>query len=85
VPLVDRDGRPVGILSVKDIVHYIVALLPERGADAAPDPQRSDAASRATVRRGRVRAVLRQISSKNSEALGTLTRERLFLAISTIG
>jgi len=44
VPLVDRDGRPVGILSVKDIVHYIVALFPNEVLTLPPDPQRSDAA-----------------------------------------
>jgi CBS domain-containing protein len=44
VPLVDRDGRPVGILSVKDIVHYIVALFPNEVLTLPPDPVRADAA-----------------------------------------
>ena len=44
VPLVDRQGRPVGILSVKDIVHYIVALFPNEVLTLPPDPDRADAA-----------------------------------------
>jgi CBS domain-containing protein len=44
VPLVDREGRPVGILSVKDIVHYIVALFPNEVLTLPPDPVREDAA-----------------------------------------
>jgi CBS domain-containing protein len=42
VPLVDPDGRPVGILSVKDIVHYIVALFPNEVLTLPPDPARAD-------------------------------------------
>jgi CBS domain-containing protein len=42
VPLVDRGGRPVGILSVKDIVHYLVALFPNEVLTLPPDPVRSD-------------------------------------------
>jgi CBS domain-containing protein len=42
VPLVDGDGRPVGILSVKDIVHYIVALFPNEVLTLPPDPVRAD-------------------------------------------
>jgi len=38
VPLVDATGRPVGILSVKDIVHYIVALFPNEVLTLPPDP-----------------------------------------------
>ena len=44
VPLVDRSGRPVGILSVKDIVHYIVALFPNEVLTLPPDPLRAEAA-----------------------------------------
>lgn len=43
VPLVDRDGRPVGVLSVKDVVHYIVALFPNEVLTLPPDPVRGDA------------------------------------------
>jgi predicted transcriptional regulator len=41
VPLVDREDRPVGILSVKDIVHYIVALFPNEVLTLPPDPKRA--------------------------------------------
>ena len=44
MPLVDRGGRPVGILSVKDIVHYIVALFPNEVLTLPPDPLRAEAA-----------------------------------------
>lgn len=43
VPLVDDEGRPVGILSVKDIVHYIVALFPNEVLTLPPDPARAEA------------------------------------------
>jgi CBS domain-containing protein len=43
VPLVDSEGRPVGILSVKDIVHYIVALFPNEVLTLPPDPARDEA------------------------------------------
>lgn len=46
VPLVDRIGRPVGILSVKDIVHYIVALFPNEVLTLPPDPTREDYSTR---------------------------------------
>jgi CBS domain-containing protein len=42
VPLVDGDARPVGILSVKDIVHYIVALFPNEVLTLPPDPARAE-------------------------------------------
>jgi len=42
VPLVDPEGRPVGILSVKDIVHYIVALFPNEVLTLPPDPARAE-------------------------------------------
>jgi CBS domain-containing protein len=42
VPLVDGDGRPVGIVSVKDIVHYIVAFFPNEVLTLPPDPNRAD-------------------------------------------
>jgi len=43
VPLVDEDDRPVGIVSVKDIVHYLVALFPNEVLTLPPDPNRADA------------------------------------------
>lgn len=42
VPLVDRGGRPVGVVSVKDIVHYIVAFFPNEVLTLPPDPVRGD-------------------------------------------
>lgn len=42
VPLVDREGRPVGILSVKDIVHYIVALFPNEVLTLPPDRSQAE-------------------------------------------
>jgi predicted transcriptional regulator len=47
VPLVDRDERPVGIISVKDIVDYLVDFFPNDVLTVAPDP------ARAQVWRGR--------------------------------
>jgi len=42
VPLVDRDGRPVGVVSVKDIVDYLVAFFPNDVLTIAPDPARGE-------------------------------------------
>jgi CBS domain-containing protein len=42
VPLVDGDGRPVGIVSVKDIVHYIVSFFPNEVLTLPPDPARAE-------------------------------------------
>ncbi len=38
VPLVDADRRPVGILSVKDIVDYIVEHFPREVLNIPPEP-----------------------------------------------
>ncbi len=38
VPLVDADGRPVGILSVKDIVDYLVEHFPREILNIPPEP-----------------------------------------------
>jgi len=38
VPLVDSDRRPVGVVSVKDIVDYIVAFFPNEVLTIPPDP-----------------------------------------------
>jgi CBS domain-containing protein len=43
VPLVDEGGRPVGILSVKDIVHYLVSFFVSDVLTLAPDPARGEA------------------------------------------
>jgi CBS domain-containing protein len=40
VPLVDSDGRPVGILSVKDIVDYLVEHIPGEILNIPPEPGR---------------------------------------------
>jgi CBS domain-containing protein len=38
VPIVDRDGRPIGMLSIKDIVDFIVELFPAAVLNLPPDP-----------------------------------------------
>jgi CBS domain-containing protein len=38
VPLVDNQHRPVGVVSVKDIVHIIVEHFPRNVLNVAPDP-----------------------------------------------
>jgi CBS domain-containing protein len=38
LPVVDAEGRPVGILSVKRIVHYLVEHFPETVYNLPPDP-----------------------------------------------
>lgn len=40
VPLVDKNQRPVGILSVKDVNKYIVSLIAEPILTLPPDPHR---------------------------------------------
>jgi CBS domain-containing protein len=42
VPLVDDAGRPVGILSVKDIVHYVVSFFVSDVLTLPLDPARSE-------------------------------------------
>ena len=42
VPLVDLDGRPVGVISVKDIVDYIVDFFPNEVLTVPPDPTQGD-------------------------------------------
>lgn len=39
IPVVDDDGRAVGVLSQREIVAYIVALLPARVLNLPPQPQ----------------------------------------------
>ncbi len=38
VPIVDPNGKPVGLLSVKDIVDFIVELFPAAVLNVPPDP-----------------------------------------------
>src|SRR5262245_27984690 len=42
VPLVDDDGRPVGMLSVKDSVHYLVSFFVSDVLTLPPDPTRGE-------------------------------------------
>lgn len=39
VPLTDEEGRPVGVVSIKDIVDYIVDLFPAPVLNLPPDPR----------------------------------------------
>ncbi|MFN8543694.1 MAG: CBS domain-containing protein [Candidatus Binatia bacterium] len=41
IPLVDARGRAVGIVSVKDIVDYLVELFPDEVLTVPPDPARA--------------------------------------------
>ena len=43
VPLVDEERRPVGIISVKDIVDYIVDFFPNDVLTLPPDATRGQA------------------------------------------
>ena len=38
LPVIDQDGRPVGMLSVKRIVHYLVEHFPATVYNLPPDP-----------------------------------------------
>jgi len=40
VPLIDDDGRPTGVVSVKDIVEFIVDLFPDEILNLPPDPRK---------------------------------------------
>jgi CBS domain-containing protein len=39
VPLTDDDGKPTGVVSVKDIVAFIVDLFPDEVLNLPPDPR----------------------------------------------
>ena len=41
VPLVDEQNHPVGVISVKDIVEFIVELMPGAILNLPPDPHRA--------------------------------------------
>jgi CBS domain-containing protein len=38
LPVIEHDGKPVGILSVKRIVHYVVEHFPQAVYNLPPDP-----------------------------------------------
>ena len=38
LPVVDDDGRPVGVLSIKDVVHYLVEYFPANVYNLPPIP-----------------------------------------------
>jgi len=38
LPVVDDDGRPVGVLSIKDVVHYLVEYFPAKVYNLPPTP-----------------------------------------------
>lgn len=41
IPIVDKkDGRPLGIISVRDIVKYIVSLFPDAVLNLPPEPEK---------------------------------------------
>jgi CBS domain-containing protein len=40
IPLVDAQGRPVGLISMRDIVAFIVSLFPDAVLTAPPDPSK---------------------------------------------
>lgn len=45
IPIVDRDGRPVGVLSVRDIVDFLVELFPDGVLNLPPSPEKGIAKS----------------------------------------
>ncbi|MGZ6142591.1 MAG: CBS domain-containing protein [Myxococcales bacterium] len=40
VPLTDAEGRPTGVVSIKDIVGFIVDLFPDQVLNLPPDPRK---------------------------------------------
>jgi CBS domain-containing protein len=41
IPIVDYHGKPVGVLSIKDIVNFVVAFFPESVLNLPTDPERA--------------------------------------------
>jgi CBS domain-containing protein len=39
VPLVGKDGKPAGVLSIRDIIDFIVELCPEEILNLPPEPE----------------------------------------------
>jgi CBS domain-containing protein len=42
VPIVDDDGRPVSIVSIKDVVRYVLSYFPEEVLNTVPEPYRGE-------------------------------------------
>jgi CBS domain-containing protein len=40
VPLVDRSGRPTGIVAMRDIVRWLVSMFPDSAQNLPPDPRK---------------------------------------------
>jgi CBS domain-containing protein len=40
IPLVDAEGKPVGLIAMRDIVAFIVSLFPDAVLTAPPDPSK---------------------------------------------
>jgi CBS domain-containing protein len=40
VPLVDRSGRPTGIVAMRDIVRWVVSMFPDSAQNLPPDPRK---------------------------------------------
>ncbi|GIW40695.1 MAG: hypothetical protein KatS3mg076_1272 [Candidatus Binatia bacterium] len=38
IPVVEADGKPVGVVSMRDIVNYVVDLFPDEVLNLPPDP-----------------------------------------------
>jgi len=45
VPLTDAEGRPVGVVSIRDIVEFIIDLFPAPVLNLPPEPRRGTASS----------------------------------------
>ena len=39
VPIVDRENKPIGIVSVKDVVNFIVEHYPQEILNLPPEPE----------------------------------------------
>ena len=45
IPIVERDGQPIGVLSVRDVVDYLVDLFPQEVLNLPPSPDNAIARS----------------------------------------
>ena len=41
IPIVDKGGKAIGVLSVKDIVHFVVEFFPDGVLNLPPDPDKN--------------------------------------------